>query len=220
MNLLSSVVKNESDVLNVQNLKDHRRITLWACILLIGLALIAPIQNAPAQTYQEAPMLAKRVAKGELPPVSQRLPEEPLVLEPYEEIGQYGGTWHRMMKGTSDFHAFGRCVYEQMLRWAPDPKDGILPGLVKEWAFTENGKTLTLTLRKGLKWSDGHPFSTDDILFWWEKIAQDPNLTPGIPREWSPGGVPMALIKIDDHTVQLRFSKPYPMALQYLAFKG
>lgn len=220
MNLLSSVVKNESDVLYVHNLINHITVIRWAHILLIGLAIGTSTQNVLAQTYQEAPMLAKRVAKGELPPVSQRLPEEPLVLEPYEEIGQYGGTWHRMMKGTSDFHAFGRCVYEQMLRWAPDPKDGILPGLVKEWAFTENGKTLTLTLRKGLKWSDGHPFSTDDILFWWEKIAQDPNLTPGIPREWSPGGVPMELVKIDAHTVQLRFSKPYPMALQYLAFKG
>ena len=165
-------------------------------------------------------MLAEQVARGDLPPVAERLPEAPLVVVPLEEIGQYGGSWLRMMKGTSDFHAFGRCVYEQMLRWAPNPKDGIVPGLVAEWAFSEDGKVLTLRLRKGLKWSDGHPFTTDDILFWWEKIAQDPNLTPGIPREWSPGGVSMVLTQVDPLTVTLRFAKPYPMALQYLAFKG
>jgi peptide/nickel transport system substrate-binding protein len=172
------------------------------------------------QIYREAPMLSARVANGELPPVAERLPEEPLVVVPLEEIGQYGGSWLRMMKGTSDFHAYGRCVYDQMLRWAPDPKDGIVPGLVKKWAFSEEGRVLTLQLRKGLKWSDGHPFSTDDVMFWWKKIAQDPNLTPGIPREWCPDGVPMDLVQIDSLTVQLRFSKPYPMALQYLAFKG
>ena len=185
---------------------------------LLPIVLLFGVANA--QTYQEAPELAERVRRGELPPVVARLPDEPLVVEPYEEIGQYGGTWHRMMKGTSDFHAFGRCVYEQLLRWAPEPKDGIVPGLVKEWVFSDRGKVLTFRLRKGVKWSDGHPFSTDDIVFWWEKIAQDPNLTPGIPREWSPGGVPMVLEQLDSLTVRLRFAKPYPMALQYLAFKG
>jgi peptide/nickel transport system substrate-binding protein len=172
------------------------------------------------QTYKEAPELAALVAKGELPPVAHRLPAVPLVVEPYEEVGQYGGSWLRMMKGTSDFHAYGRCVYEQMLRWAPNPRDGILPGLVASWDYSEGGRTLTLHLRSGIKWSDGHPFSTDDIVFWWEKIAQDRNLTPGIPKEWKPGGSPMELIQVDAETVQLKFAKPYPMAIQYLAFKG
>jgi peptide/nickel transport system substrate-binding protein len=170
--------------------------------------------------FSEAPELAALVAKGELPPVAERLPDEPLVLTPYEEIGQYGGSWLRMMKGTSDFHAYGRVVYEQLLRWAPNPRDGVLPGLVKSWSYSDDGKTLTLNLRRGLKWSDGHPFSTDDIVFWWEKIAQDPNLTPGIPKEWTPGGEPMILVQVDQHTVKLEFAKPYPMAVQYLAFKG
>ena len=170
--------------------------------------------------FAEAPMLAERVRRAELPPVDERLPEDPLVVQPLEEIGEYGGSWLRMMKGTSDFHAYGRCVYEQMLRWAPNPKDGIMPGLVKRWAFSDSGRTLTLCLRRGLKWSDGHPFSTHDVVFWWEKIAQDPNLTPRIPREWCPGGVPMKVVQVDSLTLVLRFAQPYPMALQYLAFKG
>jgi len=42
--------------------------------------------------FHESPMLRTKVAAGELPPVEERLPENPLVIEPYEEIGQYGGT--------------------------------------------------------------------------------------------------------------------------------
>lgn len=193
----------------------------WGAVCLVALLAVDASAETPVPTsFNEAPDLAALVKKGALPPVEERLPDEPLVVVPYEEIGQYGGSWLRMMKGTSDFHAYGRCVYDQILRWAPNPRDGILPGLAKSWAYSEDGKTLTLTLRRGLKWSDGHPFTTDDILFWWEKIAQDPNLTPGIPKEWTPGGVPMELVQVDDVTVELRFAKPYPMAVQYLAFKG
>ncbi|MFW6152505.1 MAG: ABC transporter substrate-binding protein [Verrucomicrobiota bacterium] len=178
-------------------------------------------QNKPPSSspFKEAPMLSDQVSRGKLPPVEMRLPEEPLVVEPLEEIGSYGGTWRRMMKGTSDFHAYGRCVYEQMLRWAPDPRDGIRPGLVKEWEFSKDGTELVLHLRKGLKWSDGHPFTTDDVMFWWEKIAPDPNLS-GIPREWAPGGEPMRMVAVNKTKLVLEFAKPNFLAEQYLAFKG
>ncbi len=164
-------------------------------------------------------MLARQVRQGKLPSVDERVPEEPLVVVPLEETGTYGGTWHRVMKGTSDFHAYGRCVYDQILRWALNPRDGIKPGLAKEWSLSEDGKVFTLRLRKGLKWSDGHPFTTDDIVFWWEMIAKDPNLSI-IPREWSLGGKPMEMIQRDALTLELRFNKPFPLAECYLAFKG
>ena len=195
----------------------HPSTCVIVCTLVI--LLLGPAETT-ARPYQDAPMFRAAVERGELPPVEQRLPEDPLIVEPFEAIGEYGGTWLRMMKGTSDFHAFGRCVYEQMLRWAPDPRDGIVPGLVKTWAFSDGGKTLTLTLRKGLKWSDGHPFSTDDIVFWWDRIAQDPNLTPKLPVEWTPGGVPMVVEQVDNLTVRLRFAVPYAMAIQFLAYRG
>ena len=108
------------------------------------LSTTAYAQQMPT-SFNEAPELKGLVARGELPPVEQRLPSEPLVVEPYESIGEYGGSWLRMMKGTSDFHAYGRCVYDQLLRWAPNPRDGVLPGLAKSWSFSEDGKTLTLT---------------------------------------------------------------------------
>ena len=66
-----------------------------------------------------------------------------------------------------------------MLRWPRDPKEPIGPGLAEKWEFSADGKQLTLTLRKGLKWSDGEPFTTDDILFWWNDIALEPRPDAG-----------------------------------------
>lgn len=120
--------------------------------LLAGFVLVAG--GAWAQ-YNEAPMLQEMVASGDLPPVGERLPEDPLVVEPVDSVGQYGGTWRRAFKGIKDFHAFGRLNYEPMLRWPRDPKDPVQPGLAREWTWSDDGTELTLHLRRGLKWSDG-----------------------------------------------------------------
>jgi len=195
---------------------------LLALTASLGTGVAAGSAEPPPGKYSEAPMFAQRVQRGDLPPVEERLPEEPMVVEPVHEIGQYGGTWHRMMKGSSDFHAYGRCVYEQILRWSVTPSGGIEvgPGLVRDWEWENGDKTLVLHLRKGLKWSDGHPFDAGDIMFWWERIAQDKNLHSSIPSYWMPNEVNMDVVRIDDHTVSLTFDRPYPIALQYLAFKG
>ncbi|HJN29465.1 MAG TPA: ABC transporter substrate-binding protein, partial [Candidatus Latescibacteria bacterium] len=189
--------------------------------LLTAMLVVVPATSF-AFDYSEAPMLAAAVDKGELPPLEQRLPREPMVVKPVDEIGRYGGTWHRMMKGSSDFHAYGRLVYEQMVRWQVSETGGLEvgPGLVREWEFKDDDHTLRLHLRHGLRWSDGAPFSADDVLFWWRHIANDPNLSGSLPSYWKPGDTPMEVVKADSFTVDLRFSKPYPLALMYLAFKG
>jgi peptide/nickel transport system substrate-binding protein len=189
--------------------------------LLTAMLVVVPATSF-AFDYSEAPMLAAAVDKGELPPLEQRLPREPMVVKPVDEIGRYGGTWHRMMKGSSDFHAYGRLVYEQMVRWQVSETGGLEvgPGLVREWEFKDDDHTLRLHLRHGLRWSDGAPFSADDVLFWWRHIANDPNLSGSLPSYWKPDGTPMEVVKADSFTVDLRFSKPYPLALMYLAFKG
>jgi peptide/nickel transport system substrate-binding protein len=169
----------------------------------------------------EAPMLAELVAAGELPPLEERLPLEPLVVEPIESIGQYGGTWRRAFRGIADFHAFGRTVYEPMLRWPRNPSDPVQPGLAKEWSFNEDGTELTLVLREGLKWSDGAPFTTADITFWWEDIELDTNITPAPHAEWVVNGEPMTVEAIDDTTIKLIFAGPNGMAETVgLAFHG
>ncbi|MCG8352272.1 MAG: ABC transporter substrate-binding protein [Chloroflexales bacterium] len=172
--------------------------------------------------FREAPELADLVAAGELPPVEERLPENPLVVEPVESIGRYGGTWQRAFLGIKDFHAFGRITYEPMLRWPRDPSDPVQPGLAERWEWNSAGTELTLYLRKGLKWSDGEPFTTADITFWWEDIENDENVTPAGPHaEWIVGGEPMELDIIDDTAITLKFAAPNGLAETIgLAFHG
>lgn len=187
--------------------------------LVAGFMIVAA--GAWAQQYQEAPMLQAMVAAGDLEPVAERLPEEPLVVEAEDSIGQYGGTWRRAFKGIKDFHAFGRLNYEPMLRWPRDPKDPVQPGLAKEWRWSDDGTELTLHLRRGLKWSDGAPFTVDDIIFWWEAIETNKDVTAAPHAEWVINGEPMELEKIDDVTIKLKFAGPNGLAETVgLAFHG
>lgn len=172
------------------------------------------------KTYNEAPILADRVKAGTLPPVWKRLPDNPMVVPVHEEIGQYGGLWRRMMNGTSDIHAHTRLNYENMLRWATDPRNGVIPNLAEKYEFEDNFKVLRLHLRKGLKWSDGYPFTTDDIIFWWKRIANDKNITPSVPKVWCPGGKPMVVKQIDKQTIEFHFVESFPIATKFMAFKA
>jgi peptide/nickel transport system substrate-binding protein len=182
---------------------------------------IVEITPTPVEKYSESPQLAEMVAKGELPPVDERLPENPLVVLPISSVGQYGGTWYRGWRGINDFHCFGRIVYDPVLRWPRDPKDPVQPGLAEKWEWSDGGKTLTLYLRKGLKWSDGAPFTVDDIIFWWEAIETDTNVSPAPHAEWIVNGKPMELEKVDDTTINLKFDAPNGLAETVgLAFHG
>jgi peptide/nickel transport system substrate-binding protein len=190
-------------------------------MLLLTLALSLGVVSGQEMTYSEAPMLAEMVAAGTLPPVAERLPANPMVVEPIDSIGEYGGIWHRAWRGINDFHAFGRIVYDPVLRWPRNPSDPVQPGLAERWEFNEDGTALTLYFRQGLKWSDGVPFTVDDVIFWWEAIETDTNITAAIHGEWLVGGEPMTLEKIDDSTITLHFAAPNGLAETVgLAFHG
>ncbi|MGH2458499.1 MAG: ABC transporter substrate-binding protein, partial [Chloroflexota bacterium] len=181
---------------------------------------VAP--QASGMKYNEAPMLADLVKAGKLPPVEQRLPDpaDVMVVKPLNEVGQYGGIWNRAFTGPADFHAFDRCTYEAMLEWPADLKNPVQPGIAKSWEFSPDNLTLTLHLRKGMKWSDGQPFGADDIVFWWNDIELDKNLTPAPHAEYQVGGKPMQVEKVDDNTINLHYSAPNGLALRMLAFHG
>jgi len=205
----------------------HKRllITVLSIVLVAAMALPSLGSTSPVLAqegkYKEAPMLAAKVAAGELPPVEERLPENPRVVEPLESIGEYGGIWNRAWRGVNDFHCFGRVNYDPVLRWPRNPSDPVQPGLAERWEWNEDGTELTLFFRKGLKWSDGEPWTVDDVLFWWEAIETDTNITAAIHSEWVVGGEPMQLEKIDDYTIKLKFAAPNGLAETVgLAFHG
>lgn len=187
-------------------------------------AAAQPAAAEPAQaeyTGLEAPMLAEMVAAGTLPPLEERLPKEPLIVQPYESIGKYGGTWRRAFRGVKDFHAWARINYDPVLRWAPNFADPVQPGLAKAWEWSADGTTLTLHFREGLKWSDGVPWTVDDIIFWWEAIETDTEITPSPHIEWIVDGEPMTLEKVDDYTIKFIFPGPSGIVeTMGLAFHG
>ncbi len=176
---------------------------------------------APASKYAEAPSLAEMVAAGSLPAVEERLPAEPMVIEPIEEIGQYSDDLHRVLTGPADLTGHRVIVYEAFTRW--DYRSGtleVIPDIAKGWDVSEDGKTYTFYLRKGMKWSDGEPFTADDIVFWYEDIASNEELSPSFPSWLVVAGEPVKITKVDDYTLTFEFAAPYGILLEFMAFMG
>jgi len=165
--------------------------------------------------FKEAPMLAEIVKAGKLPPVEQRLPASPVVLKPVEKPGVYGGAWRRAYTGMADLVGIQRILYEPLIRWSPDYK--LAPNLAERWDVDESSKVFTFHLVKGVRWSDGQPFTADDILFYFEDILEDKELTSSIPSWLAPGGKPPKVSKLDDYTIRFEFEKPYGLFLDQLA---
>ncbi|MFZ0543913.1 MAG: twin-arginine translocation signal domain-containing protein, partial [Candidatus Promineifilaceae bacterium] len=106
--------------------------------------------------YGEAPMLADLVASGDLPKVEDRLPVNPRVITPYEEVGEYGGVWRRAFKGLSDRWGPTKLNEEMAIEWdAPDPDTtNLVANYISEWSQNDDATSFTFKLREGLKWSD------------------------------------------------------------------
>jgi len=167
--------------------------------------------------YNEAPMLAEKVAAGELPPVDERLPKDPFVIDlPWAEIGQYGGTLVRSTTA-SDFLDTSQYMYgHSPLHWT-DGGSSVGPGLVKSWESNADTTEWTFFFREGTRWSDGELFTVDDVLFWWEDMALNEGHPEVIPAWALGGGEPMVAEKIDDFTLRFTFAGPAPLTEPQLA---
>jgi len=168
------------------------------------------------ERFNEAPTLRTMVAAGEIPPIEQRLPEEPLVVEPIEEIGKYGGTLKQCHLGAGDATGWWRIGHEPLIYWDKDRLE-FHANVAKSWEVSEDAKVFTFHLRKGLKWSDGEPFTADDIMFWYEDILLNKEITPVVSKWFRTGEEVVKVTKLDDYTVQFRFAEPYGFFLDYLA---
>ncbi len=187
-------------------------------MLSAALLLLLIVASAAAGSYQEAPMLRKLVAAGELPPVEERLPEEPLVVEPVREIGKYGGTWRRLAITPDDSLMGNRLGYEPLVRW---DRNGVrpTPGLAKAWKIEDGGRRYILYLRKGLKWSDGHPFTSEDVMFYFEDVASNEALGGSYLR-LAPKDSTLSVSAPDPHVVVFEFDKPNGIFLDKLCYRG
>jgi peptide/nickel transport system substrate-binding protein len=169
------------------------------------------------RSFKEAPELAALVQQGRLPPVAQRLPQEPLVLKPVNEAGRYGGTWRRGFVGPGDGENGNRINASDKLLFWDYTGNRIIPCIAKNVEMTADGKTTRVHLRRGMKWSDGQPFTADDFVFWFEDIYGNRNIVPTGVADMAPAGQPGRIVKIDEVTVEFQFDVPYFLFIEMLA---
>jgi len=158
-------------------------------------------------SFRQAPMLEALVAAGELPPVEERLPDDPIVVEPIDEIGSYGGTARLFAAGEQLIN-----VPEGMLRPGPQMRLN-LPNFAEKAEYRNGGKTLKITLRPGHRWSDGHPMTADDYLFWFENVLMNKELTPVVEPRFKGA-------RIEKHglySFSYHFPHPMPLFVNHLA---
>lgn len=174
----------------------------------IGYATPAAYEKASGKriaSFHEAPSLSRLVTRGELPPVDERLPREPLVLKPIEQIGKHGGTWKNVGMGAKDQLGPWYFMRETLIAWSLDGSH-FVPNIAKAWEASEDATAFTFYLREGMKWSDGAPFTADDFIFWYEDIVLNDELTP-IKDGWLYSGGELGKIeKVDDYTVRFEFA--------------
>jgi len=169
------------------------------------------------KAFQEAPQLAGQVKAGKLPPVSERLPSEPMVVQPLRSVGKYGGVWRRGFLGPGDSENGNRLRSGDKLIFFDATGTQLRPGVAKAWQVSEDGKTTTISLRKGMRWSDGAPFTADDFIFWFEDIYQNKDIVSSPAPELTLKGKAARIVKVDETTVRFEFDEPYYLFLNLLA---
>jgi peptide/nickel transport system substrate-binding protein len=205
----------------VRETMSMRRIFILSAWRLFAAAVVAMAigHSAVAQSgkYKESPELTELVKAGKLPPVESRLPEQPLVVPVTEKVGEYGGVWRRAFLGPADANNYVRVVYDALFRFSPDGAK-IEPKIAAGADASPDFKVWTIKLRKGSHWSDGAPFTADDILFWYKDVLLVKDLTPSLPG-WirNADGSPAKVEKVDDVTVRFTYNDPATLFLTAVA---
>lgn len=185
-------------------------------LLSLALTLGAPLA-ANAADYSESPMLAEQVAAGSLPPVAERLPENPYVvaMDGGRQVGKYGGELNILMGRSKDVRQMVVYGYARLVKYNRNFE--LVPDIL-EAVEIEEGRVFTLRLRKGHRWSDGTPFTTEDFRYWWENVANDKKLMPaGPPVELRVKGALPEVTVIDEAAIRFSWPAPNPRFLPALA---
>ncbi len=194
---------------------------MWVCLAMHATVCVAedlapmpPAWFAPPKTaselgitrFSQSPMLDGR----DLPPVEERLPDDPVVIQPYRTIGQYGGTARITLWDQWQFFSG-----EHALTISADLRN-VLPNLAESWSLSEDGRVTTIRLRPGIKWSDGAPLTASDFMFRLNHVWLDREMNP-VTRRLVKGA---KFVTLDDLTFQYVFPEPNPMFANFFAHYG
>lgn len=191
-------------------------------------------------SYSEPAWVTEKfTGAGKLPPLADRLPKEPLVYKTAnmpDGNGVYGDVMRHVIGGRPEGWNFwaGQSygwggidigLVECLTRTGPlfevNSTDlQPLPNLAKSWEWSEDGKSLTVHLIEGAKWSDGAPFNTEDIAFYWNDVIMDPEVTPLMGAAQETYGAGTTLDVIDDYSFKMNFTSAFPEQVLYAMAYG
>lgn len=201
-------------------------------VSLLMLTVLVGWTHSVEGSTKEAPMLAELVAKGELPPLEERIPvASDVMVEPdIMSLGEYGGSVTITSRDSGRW-SWGPYVEQSMFRFKQDGSGEVEPNVAKAFYSNEDGTVWTIELREGMKWSDGHPFTADDVIFYYDHMstpALNPDRTP-VPVDAEGYHTPFTtrayncyqtikdgktywaeFEKIDDYTITVTFAAPKP----------
>lgn len=199
------------------------------------------VEYKALDSYSQAPWLDALVESGELPPVEERLPAEPAVMLTSgmpDGIGEYGDVWrgfsacpttgYNRMAGTS-MGWFGiesySLAYNSLVKTGPlfrvNQDIEPMPNLAKSWEWSEDGMSITFNLIEGAKWSDGHPFTAEDVVWTWEAYVENDNVNALRHLDsWSWNDEPADMEMVDEYTVRINFPVEMPLDMWYLIDEG
>lgn len=186
--------------------------------------------GADGAVQKESPILAAQVTSGELPPLSERIPETPKLLNELAERhlnlteGQYGGTLRMATTATASVGEFQVAMMEPLVNSPSFTGEEFVANVAESFEISDDASAYTFTLRKGMKWSDGEPVTTEDVEFAVNDVMFHTDITSVFPNNYRTGGSasgsPMTLEIVDEYTFKLSFDAPYEGFLVKLALQG
>jgi peptide/nickel transport system substrate-binding protein len=180
-------------------------------VMLMGLVGAPALAADPLPAMRETPSLMDRVKSGALPPVDKRIPQQPRIIEQFaggDGPGKHGGQLNMLISASRDTRLMTVYTYTRLIVY--DDKFQLHPDILESYEVKE-GREFTLRLRAGHKWSDGHPFTTEDFRFFWEDVANNSDLSPSGPSvELLVDGQPPEVEIIDERTIRYSWAKPNP----------
>ena len=167
---------------------------------------------------QETTFWEQEVASGDLPPIAERLPDVPLVVDleaKGRSFGKQGGTLRTLVTRSKDVRQMVIYGYARLVGY--DANYELYPDILRDIEVIDNRRFI-LHLRPGHRWSDGQPFTSEDFRYWWEKVIGNPEITPsGIPEFMVVDGKPGSVSFPDAHTVIFEWESPNFTFLPLLA---
>tara|TARA_R110002094_G_scaffold32859_2_gene45342 strand:+ start:150 stop:2063 length:1914 start_codon:yes stop_codon:yes gene_type:complete len=181
-------------------------------LVIIATPVVAELE------LQESSFWSLEVGRGDLPPVAERLPSTPLIVDleaKGRKFGKQGGTLRTLVSRTKDVRQMVVYGYARLVGYAPDYT--LYPDILQDIEIIEN-RRFVMRLRPGHRWSDGVPFTSDDFRYWWENVIGNAKITPSGPPEFMIVDGELGSVTFPDkYTVIFEWSNPNPSFLPLLA---